>query len=83
MLVTAKRLGWDHTMDVGTFDDYDPFDREEDVDVVGEEEVFLVRSPYVPEYRQHLVGGQVVDPKTIKRVSPEEARAILEGEPNG
>lgn len=69
MLVTAKRLGWDHTKDgPSKYEEYDPFDGDEEEVILGELDKFQVKSPFVPEYTQYLVAGQVVDPKTIKEI---------------
>jgi len=68
MLVRAMRLGWDHSMDIGELEWFDPFERDADVHVFGEYETVEVDSPNVPKYTQHLVNGQVVDPKTIKEI---------------
>ena len=73
MIVKAKPLGWDGSLDGPTKydDEIDPYDGPKD-EIEGELEKVEIESDQVPKYVQYIVNGIPVDPKTIKESGSEE-----------
>jgi hypothetical protein len=67
--VRAKRLGWDHSLDVSDLEEYDPYDYADDVVEGTYEVIVLDENGLVPSYTNHIVNGQVVDPGTIEPIA--------------
>lgn len=77
IIVSAKRLGWDGSMDSPSdYDDYDSYSSDEHGgdDLVGElitrqlQEIVLDGRVFVPTRTQYLVGGHEADPSTIEPI---------------
>lgn len=65
--VTARRLGWNEKTNVTDRDILDPYDYATD-DLEGELVIVEAHGEYVEPHTVYLVGGQVADPASIKKL---------------